>query len=47
MDNDKFNLLISILEELEEEDIHHADLESAIVKIIDHFDGSLSKEFLR
>ena len=44
MDNDKFDLLISILEDLEKEDVSHSNLESAIVKIIDQFDTNLTNE---
>ena len=44
MDNDKFNLLISVLECLEKEDVSHSDLEGAIVKIIDRFDSNLTNE---
>ncbi|MCX6818843.1 MAG: hypothetical protein NT129_02485 [Candidatus Aenigmarchaeota archaeon] len=44
MDNDKFSLLISVLDKLEEGCIGHSGLEDAIIKIINYFGYSLTKE---
>jgi hypothetical protein len=44
MDNEKFSLLISVLSELEDEDIIHSKLKDAIVKIIGRFYYKLTKE---
>jgi hypothetical protein len=44
MNEDKFSLLISILDSLEKEDINHSNLENAIVRLMDHFDEALTKD---
>jgi len=44
MNDEKFNLLISILDSLEKEDINHSSLENAIVRLIDNFDEALTNE---
>ena len=44
MNDEKFNILISILDSLEKEDINHSSLENAIVRLIDNFDEALTNE---
>ncbi len=44
MDNDKFSLLISVLDKLEEGCVGHSGLEDAIIKIINYFGYSLTKK---
>ena len=44
MNDEKFNILISILDSLEKDDINHSSLEHAIVRLIDNFDEALTNE---
>ena len=44
MDDEKFHLLVQIIETMQDEDIKHSKLEATIVEILNKFDNSLNQE---